>query len=248
MFVAMADEKAKPDYGIDGMGLMAGSLAGGALGVIGGVALAALFSGVAVYLAAAGLVGLGLLSVTPGLAALRYLHVGKFTHRDRLLSRITWRGDEQVLDVGTGGGLLAIGAALRAPQGRAVGIDLWDPPDASDNTAERARANAALEGVAGRVEFREGDLRKLSEPDASFDVVLSMLRLHDLDSPAQQDTALREAVRVLKPGGTLLLSDLGNTERYLEVLRKLGLVDVVCTEPFADTFPAQRVVQGRKRS
>ena len=66
---------------------------------------------------AAALLVVGALPAIPGLLGLRYVLAGKFIHRDRLLDRVVWRGDERVLDVGTGGGLLMIGAAKRAPRG-----------------------------------------------------------------------------------------------------------------------------------
>ena len=51
--------------------------------------------------------------------------VGKVRERERLLDTLTWRGDERVLDVGCGRGLMLIGAARRLSTGRATGIDLW---------------------------------------------------------------------------------------------------------------------------
>src|SRR5262245_40390207 len=50
---------------------------------------------------------------------------GKLQERERLLDRVTWRGDEQVLDVGCGRGLLLVGAAKRLASGVATGVDLW---------------------------------------------------------------------------------------------------------------------------
>jgi arsenite methyltransferase len=50
---------------------------------------------------------------------------GKIILRDRVLNSLSWRGDEDVLDLGTGGGLLLLGAAARSPGGVATGIDLW---------------------------------------------------------------------------------------------------------------------------
>ena len=110
----------RPDYGIDGypylVGLSAAALvcwvASGLLGAYGRPAFA-----IALALVA-------LLPAAPAVLGLRYVLHGKLRHRDRLLDRVAWKGDEQVLDVGTGGGLLLIGAARRAPTGRASGIDI----------------------------------------------------------------------------------------------------------------------------
>jgi len=83
--------------------------------------------------------------------------VGKFRERDRLLGAIPWRGDEHVLDVGCGHGLLLIEAAKRLTTGKAVGIDLWQKEDQAGNSPEATWANVQIEGVADRVEIKDGD-------------------------------------------------------------------------------------------
>src|SRR5882672_5754816 len=73
---------------------------------------------------------------------------GKLDEREKMLDRIPWKGDEQVLDVGCGRGLLLIGAAKRLKSGRATGVDLWQAEDLSGNRPDVPLKNAALEGVA----------------------------------------------------------------------------------------------------
>ena len=68
-----------------------------------------------------------------GLLMILHAKWGKFRHRDRMLAMIPWKGDETVLDVGTGRGLLMIGAAKRLSTGQALGIDIWSAKDLSGN-------------------------------------------------------------------------------------------------------------------
>jgi ribosomal protein L11 methylase PrmA len=75
--------------------------------------------------------------------------VGKLREREQLLDRIAWRGDEAVLDVGCGRGLLLVGAAKRLRAGHATGIDLWQAEDLAGNRPEATLENARLEGVTG---------------------------------------------------------------------------------------------------
>src|SRR5579872_1888585 len=75
--------------------------------------------------------------------------------RDKILNSLPWRGDEQVLDVGCGRGLMLIGAAKRLKSGRATGMDIWRQEDLKNNTPEAALANAKEEGVANRVRIEE---------------------------------------------------------------------------------------------
>jgi ubiquinone/menaquinone biosynthesis C-methylase UbiE len=168
--------------------------------------------------------------------------VGKLRMRDRLLDGIPWRGDEQVLDVGCGRGLLLLGAAKRLRTGKAVGVDLWQKEDLSGNRPEAAHANARAEGVADRVEIQDGDARSLPFADASFDVVLSSSALHNLYDPAERGKALREIVRVLKPGGRVAVFDIRHTDEYARVFRECGLADVQRSRPyFFFVIPAHTV-------
>src|SRR5438045_1973558 len=186
-----------PDYGIDAPGVVRNLLVIGALLLGGLVAFPATlrpFRGAMLWT--------GIAVVVEGLLMLLYAKWGKFRHRDRMLAAVDWKGNERVLDVGTGRGLLLIGAAKKLTSGgRGVGIDVWSTKDLSGNAKERTEENAALEGVADRVQLLSEDARKTSFPDASFDVVLSNLCLHNIPERDGRAAACREIVRVLAPGG-----------------------------------------------
>src|SRR6476659_10411239 len=150
--------------------------------------------------------------------------IGKVREREYYLDKIAWRGDERVLDVGCGLGLFLIGAAKRLKTGRAVGIDLWQAEDLSGNTPAGTLNNAMIEGEAEKVEVLTGDARKLPFDDASFDVVLSSMALHNIYNAGERQTAVREIARVLKSGGCVLILDVRHTKQYAAILRDAGLV------------------------
>ena len=131
---------------------------------------------------------------------------GKFRARDSLLNAIPWRGDERVLDVGCGHGLLLIGAAKRLTTGRATGIDIWQDVDQANNSADATRRNAEIEGV--EVDVRDGDARKIPFDDETFDVVVSSLALHNIYNAQEREQALSEIARVTKHGGHLGIIDI----------------------------------------
>ena len=152
---------------------------------------------------------------------------GKLRLREQLLDRLALKGDEKVLDVGCGRGLLAIGAAKRLKTGKVTGIDVWNPHDLSGNSADAAKENAKAEGVADRVRFESGAAGKLVYPDNHFDAVLSANALHTLADDQEREQALHEMLRVLKPGGRLLIFDTAETGYYAQVLRASGARDVM---------------------
>ncbi|MBS1911300.1 MAG: class I SAM-dependent methyltransferase [Bacteroidetes bacterium] len=152
--------------------------------------------------------------------------IGKMRLRDRVLALVELRGDEMVLDVGCGHGLMVIGAARRLGSGRAVGIDIWSNVDQASNSAGATMANVRAGGVEDRVELRTADMRELPFPDGMFDVILSSWAIHNLNAPEERERALREIVRVLKPGGRVAIVDIQHTAQYLSVLQAAGLRDV----------------------
>src|SRR6516162_8549825 len=87
--------------------------------------------------------------------------VGKLRARERWLALLPWRGDEMVLDVGCGRGLMLIGAGRHLTTGKAVGVDIWQAEDLSGNRPEATLENARREGVGDRVEVKNGDARQL---------------------------------------------------------------------------------------
>lgn len=70
------------------------------------------------------------------------------------------------------------------------------------------------------------DMRDLPFADAEFDVVVSSLAVHNIPGDEGRTLAVREAFRVLKPGGRLRLADFRNAGRYAAVLRECGAADV----------------------
>lgn len=151
---------------------------------------------------------------------------GKFGAWEKLLDDLALHGDEQLLDVGCGRGAVLLAAAQRLPTGRVHGIDLWRSADQSGNDESVTAGNAEAEGVADRVELHTGDMTALSFPDASFDVVTSSLAIHNLRSLTSRFQALDEALRVLRPGGKVVVADIRSAKNYAEHLRGVGAADV----------------------
>jgi len=173
-----------------------------------------------------------------------YSKVRKVRARERFLNLVPWRGDEKVLDVGCGRGLLLLGAAKRLTTGKAVGVDIWQTEDLAGNNPEATTENARREGVADRVELHTADARQLPFPDASFDVILSSLALHNIYDTAERQKAVREIARVLKPGGYVVLIDIRHTTEYARVLRECGLADIERTATSGWTWPVLLMTMG----
>jgi arsenite methyltransferase len=237
----------KPDYGIDAPGVIRNLYLGGACALVVALLLPHWVSlgGVRIDFRPTAWWTFGGCTAG-GLLMLLYAKVGKFYHRDRMLKLHSWRGDEQVLDVGTGRGLLLVGAARRITTGHATGIDIWNKEDLSGNSLQKTEENLAIEGVAGKCSLVSEGVQKMSFADASFDVVLSNLCLHNIyDKPTRLE-ACREIVRVLKPGGVAIVSDYKLTGEYAEIFRAAGLAVERKLPNVLTTYPPLRIVVARK--
>jgi arsenite methyltransferase len=126
---------------------------------------------------------------------------------------------ETVLDLGSGGGIDVLLSAKRVgPTGKAYGLDM------TDEMLALANANKAKAGVTN-VEFLRGEIEHIPLPDNSVDVIISNCVIN---LSADKDAVLREAFRVLKPGGRFAVSDVVTRGEMLPEIRKSVLLWVGC--------------------
>lgn len=246
----MATPATKPDYGIDAPAVMRNlCLAGTACLLLAIFAPRIIHIG-KVDISASGFYWpAGFLFVEAGLFLL-YVKVGKFRHRDFMLNMHQWRGDEQALDVGCGRGLLLAGAGKRLKAlngtGHATGIDVWSNVDMGGNSSAATLHNLTLEGITDRCTLLSLPAQEMTFPDATFDLIVSNLCIHNIYDKPTRLQALHQIARVLKPGGTALISDYKLTGEYAAEFANLGLVVEKKRGSLITTFPPLTVVIARK--
>lgn len=231
--------EAQPDYGQDVPGVVKGTAVLGLLssGIVIFHVIGLLSTGIFVVLRAGTgwsfaetliltiLTVLGIIALTFSGLLIWASRRGKLLMRDRVIAGLNLRGDEQVLDVGCGNGLLLIGAAQQLTTGTAVGVDIWRADLETNNGPDKVRQNAGLAGVADRVQVQDANAQDLPFPNGRFDVVLTSLMLHHMDT-AGRETAVREMTRVLKPGGKLVVVDITFISQIKALMQTVGLTAV----------------------
>lgn len=184
--------------------------------------------------------------IAGGLLMYAYAKFGKIKHRDRILNLYDWKGSEEVLDVGTGLGLLMIGAAKKLTTGKSTGIDIFNKYDLSDNTIEQLKMNVQLENVSNKAEILVGNILKTNFRDNHFDVIVSNLCLHNLYKKDERKQACIEINRILKSGAKAIISDFKNTEEYKNTFTSLGMNVQKAGTYFFSTFPPLTIIIATK--
>lgn len=115
---------------------------------------------------------------------------------ERLLAWANIEMNDNILDLGSGTGLVTLQAAAAAQKGRATGVDH------SEGMLVQARHKALADGLHNRTEFVKMDAEALAFPDATFDAAVSLYVLLHLPNP---QAALKELHRVVRPGGRVVI-------------------------------------------
>ncbi|MEA4847275.1 MAG: class I SAM-dependent methyltransferase [Clostridiaceae bacterium] len=161
-------------------------------------------------------------------AALLLCFFGYMTHARRLLSYegggvqgkildyvlhfLPWDGEGVLLDIGCGSGAMVVKAAKKYPRAKIVGIDYWGAT--WDYAQSQCEANARIEDVGDRTSFQKGDAARLDFPDAHFDAAVSNFVFHEVRSQPDKLALIREALRVVRPGGAFAFEDVFFSKTY----------------------------------
>jgi arsenite methyltransferase len=157
--------------------------------------------------------------------------IGKLIMRDRMIEELKLSGNENVLDIGCGKGLLTVGIAKKLNSGRVVGLDHWKGTFEYNYTREMAENNVAIEGVSNKVEIVNGDAKKLPFETGKFDIITSSLAMHHVGDGNQ---AFREMQRVLKPSGTIAIADMP-TAKIKKQMQEEGF-EIILIKPLVRLF------------
>jgi arsenite methyltransferase len=172
--------------------------------------------------------------------------LGKVKEMEKVVSNVPWGGGEVVLDLGCGRGLGMVKSAKRLVDGYSVGVDVWSRAHLSGNNPKSIWVNAKAEGVENRVTAVKGMARQLPFADASFDVILSGVAIHNQAPKSARKELFAEMARVLKDGGRVGILDAGNGPRYSELLKAVGMGDIEIHRLRFSSFPPFHVVMARK--
>ncbi|GEO69618.1 class I SAM-dependent methyltransferase [Levilactobacillus acidifarinae] len=163
-----------------------------------------------------------------------FLHttlVGKELIWDRVLRDVSLTKETRALDVGCGHGLVMFKIAQRLPLGGHVtGIDIWRQRDQTHNSQAAVERRLAVSQLTQEAAVQTADMRQLPFAPQTFNLVVSSLAIHNVKPKAGRLQSLQELSRVLRPGGQVVLVDLGfSCQEYKKALQQLGFTDIHVT-------------------
>lgn len=148
-----------------------------------------------------------------------------------LLEHLAWDGKGKLLDIGCGAGALTLRCAKYYPDAQLIGMDYWGME--WNYAKEQCEKNAKIEGVENRVSFQKGDAARLDFPNESFDAAVSNFVFHEVRSAKNKRDVVREALRVVKKGGSFAFQDMfaqkalyGDMEAFIRELKKEGISEI----------------------
>lgn len=150
---------------------------------------------------------------------------------DLIVAKVNWDGQGKILDIGTGSGSLIIKLAKAFPESLLTGIDYWG--DDWEYSKDQCQRNAEIEGVSDRINFLKASATKLPFKNDEFDIIVSCLTFHEVKDERNKTEVMKEALRVLKPGGRFVFLDLfmdekifGDEKELLNSLKKHGVSEL----------------------
>lgn len=222
----------KPQYGYDAPGVIKRMLIYSMLTLSITIILSqALPTSLISKLIIATMVILALFMLMPAVTILLGSVYFKFRERDWLFSKLPLKGNENILDLGCGHGLLLIAAAKQITTGKVHGLDLWVQADQYHNSKEAALRNAKIENVESKIEIHSGDMRKIPFSDTSMDIVISSWAIHNIYNQQEREIVLAEIIRVLKPSGRIAILDIEHAPTYRDYFIQRNLQNVQLLGP-----------------
>ncbi|MDQ1143928.1 SAM-dependent methyltransferase [Bacillus sp. SORGH_AS 510] len=150
---------------------------------------------------------------------------------DLLVAKVNGVGKEKILDIGTGSGSLIIKLAKAFPNSLLTGIDYWGGN--WEYSKVQCQQNVEIEGVSDRIEFLKASAAELPFHEDEFDIIVSCLTFHEVKDRQNKTEVIKEALRVLKPGGQFVFLDLfmdkkifGDQKELLYDLKKDGVSEL----------------------
>ena len=164
---------------------------------------------------------------------------------ERLVRQIPWGGDEVVADVTCGSGLILERAAGRLTEGLALGIDVW-----RQGRLGRKKLPYSVNSISGAPDLTrvlaDADSRSLPLKDEVLDVAVSGFGTRRFHRLADRIAEVDELMRVLKPGGTIVLMVTGDPVEVTTMLKRKGLVNIDTTLLKSFLIFPTRIVSARK--
>ncbi|MEK5445078.1 class I SAM-dependent methyltransferase [Fredinandcohnia sp. FSL W7-1320] len=169
---------------------------------------------------------------------------------DLIVAKVIWDGEGKILDIGTGNGSLIIKLAKTFPNSVLTGIDYWG--ENWEYSKAQCQQNAEIEGVNERIHFLKASASELPFNDDEFDIVVSCLTFHEVKDRRDKTEVIKEALRVLKPGGVFVFLDLfmdenifGDEKELINNIKKHGISELNSSK-LAEEIKLPKLLLGKK--